>query len=339
MFDDSAWSTMDLTPNAVDPNTGLSGYAPGWTARGYAGYSGVAWYRLRLNVIQENARGNTQGADEALAISMPSLFDDAYQVYVDARLAGEFGRFSKEGATFSPNLPREFPLPGRIRPREPLTIAIRMWMDASTAVGQQEAGGMHEPPVLGQASTIRALERLHWFVVDQQDSSNFLEIGIQLLAILVVFGLYWLDHGELAYLWLGLICTISLVFVSVLLVQSYTTWVGSHSLLLPLVFGVLPPVQIGLWLMFWGYWFRLERTVWLKWVYRCTWAIVVLVAIYRVMQLPPFISLAVAPHIIAWLSPLADVMALLFGALMFWIAYLGIRKTGAEDGWLCLPRC
>lgn len=198
---------------------------------------------------------------------------------------------------------------------------------------------MHEPPVLGQASTIRALERLHWFVVDQQDSSNFLEIGIQLLAILVVFGLYWLDHGELAYLWLGLICTISLVFVSVLLVQSYTTWVGSHSLLLPLVFGVLPPVQIGLWLMFWGYWFRLERTVWLKWVYRCTWAIVVLVAIYRVMQLPPFISLAVAPHIIAWLSPLADVMALLFGALMFWIAYLGIRKTGAEDGWLCLPRC
>ena len=72
-----------------------------------AGYSGVAWYRLRLNVIQENARGNTQGADEALAISMPSLFDDTHQVYVDGRLAGEFGRFSKEGATFSPNLPRD----------------------------------------------------------------------------------------------------------------------------------------------------------------------------------------------------------------------------------------
>ncbi len=149
-FDDASWGTMDLTPNAVDPNTGLSGYVPGWTARGYAGYSGYAWYRLRVNVVQENAQGNTQGESEALAISMPSLFDDAYQVYTDGRLAGEFGRFSKEGVTFSPDLPREFPLPGTVRPGEPLTIAIRMWMDASTPAGQQEAGGMHEPPTLGQ---------------------------------------------------------------------------------------------------------------------------------------------------------------------------------------------
>lgn len=332
-FDDASWGTMDLTPNAVNPNTGLSGFASGWTARGYAGYSGYAWYRLRVNVVQENAQGNTQGANEALAISMPSLFDDAYQVYVDGRLAGEFGRFSKEGATFSASLPREFPLPKTIRTEGPLTIAIRMWMAASTPTEQLEAGGMHGPPVLGHASTIHALERLHWYIVDQQESSNFLEIGIQLLAIVVVFGLYWLDHGELAYLWLGLICTISLIFVSLIVVQSYTTWVGSRSLS---VFGVLPPLQIGLWLMFWGYWFRLERTVWLKWIYRCTWAIVVLVAIAGAMQLPPLSSLSVAPHIITWLSPLADVMTLLFGALMFWIAYLGIRKNGTE-GWMALP--
>lgn len=106
----------------------------------------------------------------------------------------------------------------------------------------------------------------------------------------MVFGLYWLDHGELAYLWLGLICTISLVFVSFFLVENYTTWVGSRSLLAPLVFGVLPPVQIGLWLMFWGYWFRLERTVWLKRVYRCTWVTVVLVAIVGAMQVPPSLA-------------------------------------------------
>jgi Stage II sporulation protein E (SpoIIE) len=304
--------------------------------RGYAGYSGYAWYRMRVNVVQQNAQGNTQGASEALAISMPSLFDDAYQVYVDGQLAGKFGRFGKEGATFSASLPRAFLLPKTIRAEGPLIIAIRMWMAASTPTEQLEAGGLHEPPVLGQASTIRALARLHWYIVDQQESSNFLEIGFQLLAILVVFGLYWLDHGELAYLWLGLICTISLIFVSLLVAQSYTTWVGSRSLLTPLGFGMLPQLQIGLWLMFWGYWFRLERTVWLKWVYRCTWAIVVLVAIARAMQLEPLASLAVAPHIITWLSPLADVMTLLFGALMFWIAYLGIRKNGPE-GWMALP--
>src|SRR6202020_3173057 len=113
-FDDAAWGTMDLTPNAVNPNTGLSGFASGWTMRGYAGYSGYAWYRLRLNVVQQNAQGNTQGASEALAISMPPLFDDAYQVYVDGQLVGGFGSFNKGGATFSASLPREFPLPKTI---------------------------------------------------------------------------------------------------------------------------------------------------------------------------------------------------------------------------------
>ena len=70
-------------------------------------------------------------------------------------------------------------------------------MAASTPNEQLEAGGLHGPPTLGQASIIHSLERLHWYVVDQQEISNLLEIGIQLLAILVVFGLYWLDHGEL----------------------------------------------------------------------------------------------------------------------------------------------
>ena len=33
-FDDASWGTVDLTPNAVNPNTGLSGFASGWTMRG-----------------------------------------------------------------------------------------------------------------------------------------------------------------------------------------------------------------------------------------------------------------------------------------------------------------
>jgi hypothetical protein len=43
-FDDSAWGAMDLTPlpGSYDPQIGSSGYVPGWTARGYRGYSGYA---------------------------------------------------------------------------------------------------------------------------------------------------------------------------------------------------------------------------------------------------------------------------------------------------------
>jgi hypothetical protein len=63
-FDDSSWATMDLTPppGSFDPILGSSGYLPGWTARGYKGYSGYAWYRLKTNVEVEQTR---------LAIKLP----------------------------------------------------------------------------------------------------------------------------------------------------------------------------------------------------------------------------------------------------------------------------
>ena len=51
-FDDSKWETVDLTPKDgdFDPNSGLSGYVPGWTAKGHPGYWGYAWYRIRVAV-------------------------------------------------------------------------------------------------------------------------------------------------------------------------------------------------------------------------------------------------------------------------------------------------
>jgi hypothetical protein len=43
-FDDSKWETVDLTPKdgAFDPGAGLSGYVPGWTAKGHPGSWGYA---------------------------------------------------------------------------------------------------------------------------------------------------------------------------------------------------------------------------------------------------------------------------------------------------------
>jgi hypothetical protein len=110
-FDDSAWGTMDLTPppGSYDPTFDTSGYVPGWTARGYkgySGYSGYAWYRLRVNI---------QNGQTALALKMPVNFDDAYQVYVNGQLVGEFGRFTAHGVTAYISPPRAFPLLGICR--------------------------------------------------------------------------------------------------------------------------------------------------------------------------------------------------------------------------------
>src|SRR5579864_2198242 len=60
-FDDSSWGTMSLlpTPQYIPAYRGASYsttlyFVPGWTARGYPGYSGYAWYRLRLTVNREH---------------------------------------------------------------------------------------------------------------------------------------------------------------------------------------------------------------------------------------------------------------------------------------------
>src|SRR5678810_1203803 len=49
-YDDSQWENMDLTapPRVHDDDVGLSGYIPGWTAKGHSNYSGYAWYRLKV---------------------------------------------------------------------------------------------------------------------------------------------------------------------------------------------------------------------------------------------------------------------------------------------------
>ena len=111
---------MDLTLPAglYDPISGSSGYVPGWTARGYKGTSGYAWYRLRVNL---------QDGQTALALKMPGNFDDAYQVYLNGQLMGEFGRFTAHGVTAYSALPRAFPLPADPG-AGPVILAIRMFM-------------------------------------------------------------------------------------------------------------------------------------------------------------------------------------------------------------------
>lgn len=200
-FDDSGWGTMDLTPppGSYDPTIGNSGYVPGWTARGYKGYSGYAWYRLQVH-IENGIENGIQDGQSALALKMPDNFDDAYQVYVNGQRIGEFGRFTAHGVTFYISQPRAFPLPANLR-SGPVILAIRMWMDSSTPLTEPDTGGLHRPPVLGHASAIAGLLQQDWDATDRHFYSSFFEMAILLLALLVAFALFWLDRTEPAYLW------------------------------------------------------------------------------------------------------------------------------------------
>lgn len=339
-FNDSAWGTMSLKPQLqnIAAYRGASYrtmlyFVPGWTAQGYPGYAGYAWYRLRVTVHREHE--DVRDIGQPLAIGIPPEFDDAYQIYVDGRLVGEFGRFTPQGVTWYLSQLHAFTLDGNIPSGTTLTIAIRVWMSPATLRSQREAGGLHEPPLLGQARSVDLVTHSAGQDIAHGEASAYLEIGIQLLAILVVFGLYWLDHGELAYLWLGLSCTVSLAYILLALMQTHTLWLGGDSRAW-FLFSILPPLQGALWLLFWGYWFRLGRTGYMAWLYGFAGAALTLLAVAMVaQQSSPFGGIAPLPGA-PWLMPLTHALALVPGVLLLLIAFLGIRKNGFE-GWLALP--
>jgi hypothetical protein len=322
-FDDSAWSTMDLTPTPGpnSPIPGSSGYVPGWTARGYKGTSGYAWYRLRVNL--EDGR-------TALALKMPGNFDDAYQVYLNGQLIGEFGRFSAHDVTVYSALARAFPLPAEFRGGS-MILAIRMYMLPSTPLVYANAGGLHGPPELGHAAAIAALLHLDRDARDRNFNSFFLEMAILVLALGVAFGLYWLDRTEPAYLWLGLTCQAILADLTFIVLPFYNTWLSGG---LPfLLDAILTPVVIGLAILSWAYWFRLP---WMGRLHRMVWGLVVLLGIGSAMLRMPLYGGVVPVHAIVWLAPLILILNLLLCALLVWVTVYGIRKDWRE-GLLVLP--
>lgn len=320
-YNDSGWATMDLTPPAgsADPTLGVSGYLPGWTARGYAGHAGYAWYRLQVQL---------EGVNRRIALKMPESVDDAYQVYVNGLRIGEFGKFNKRHVTAYSTLPQAFRLP-KGAGNGKVTIAIRMWMDSATPFNSPDAGGLHGPPVLGYASVIGALVRLDYDDIAHEVGSGFLETLILIMALLMAVALFWLDRQETAYLWLTLVCAVTLLGNAVVLSVNFTTWLGqTTSVLLNDV--ILAPLRIGLWVLFWCYWFRLGKLIKL---HQLVWALISILMVGTAMLRPPLYGQYVPVHYAHFITPSLLVVKLGLGVLLFVVAYRGFRKQRAE-GWM-----
>ncbi|HWG22450.1 MAG TPA: SpoIIE family protein phosphatase [Terracidiphilus sp.] len=325
--DDSQWGTMDLTPPAgsYDPTTGASGFTSGWTRKGYPKLIGFAWYRLRVDV--EN---DAQAQVSALALTMPIDFDDAYQVYVNGQLIGEFGKFNSRPVEYYNAQPRAFDLPKGVS-SGPMVIAIRVWMDSATPLLQSDAGGLHGPPMLGQASAIDAMLRLEWDAVNRTEVGNLLNAVLMILAAILGIVLFWLDRKDPAYFWLAMAC------LATFLVR-FTTVTGYYTTVMPMVQETvledvgLQSLGLGLWALFWGYWFRLDR-------FRITARLIVALVCFSSMSIallrPPLFGSYVPVGASAWLVPVSLALKLALGVVLLWITYRGIRTRGAE-GWLAL---
>jgi hypothetical protein len=336
-FDDSKWETVDLTPKdaAGDPISGQSGYVPGWTAKGHPGVSGYAWYRIR---VQVQARPGEQ-----LALAGPADVDDAYQVYDNGELIGQFGDFSNSSKPLAyDTMPKEFPLPepdghgsearadGTSPAASTQVLAFRLWMEPHTPVNDPEAGGMHSAPVLGEAGAVAAVYQVRWLeLIRTYASAATLALVSGVLAV-ITFTLILFDRSDRVYLWMG---ALFLLIAAYSILGSVGVWTEIQSAHLNNLLndGLVGPLLSATWVMVFWVWFG-RRPSWLP---RLTVVLALLLMASTILGEEIFFG-AVAHEVAVQFMTVTLVLRIFLLALLLWVVIEGIRRQGVE-GWLVLP--
>ncbi len=297
-LDDSRWEAVDLTPapGAHDGDVGLTDYVPGWWARGHNGYSGYAWYRMRVAVDAT--------ADTRIALLAPAYVEDAYQLFWNGTLIGGTGDFSGTKPVIYSTRPQIFRLPPESANAHDAVIAIRVWMRPGLGRGQ-DAGGIHIAPMLGTIDAISAQYQLDWL----ETFKGYVVEVVEPLAFVLLALLAWCFRAQLAHghfvQWL---CSALLLTAAYRLNQAVYTWMPYEDLTTYLVVHqTLVPLGLAAWIMTWRHWYQLELWQWL------TYAIAIITALSVVTVLSAVLGLTLPHGMYAmlnqiWRVPLAVVL-------------------------------
>jgi hypothetical protein len=323
-FDDATWETVDLTPkDAVNPFQGLSGYVPGWGGRGHPGYSGYAWYRIRVKVQAQPG--------ERLALAGPANFDDAYQLFLNGALLGTFGRFREKRPKYYYSQPMVFSLPDSASGTKEQVIAFRLWMSPRSLLEQTDAGGFHLAPLVGAADAVDAAYQLRWLDLVRQNAIWALTALVYLLLAVITFSLFLIDRTDRVYFWMGSLLLVMGLGGGETALAAWTQTISVPAELWVCYVLVIPLINFS-WVMLLRTWFGLDRPIWLPWA-------VALLSLAQAFVFAGVLDL-LFPLVPSTFTPifyvLSQVLRVAFGLLMCWIMFRGIRKLGLE-GWLLLP--
>jgi len=313
--DDSGWETIDLTAplGAHDDDVGLSGFVPGWAAKGHPNYSGYAWYRLTVPL--DGITGND------LALAAPPAVDDVYQLFVNGSLLGSAGDFSGTVPIIYSIQPRMFLLPQNVKNEKYITIAFRVWM--SPASRGPDAGGIHIAPALGEKTQIEKKYRFQW---EQTIKGYIVEVVLPIMFILLAITIFFIDRSSEPTRSSKWFITALVLLGLVRLNQAVYFWFQIESSRQAVILGtaILRPLMLGSWLMAWWEWFDLQRPKWLPKI------MAVLALLYLAIQLLG-ISWVTNSLLHEHYSTIVDLLRLGLLALMLFIIYRGIRKNGTRD--------
>lgn len=337
-FDDSKWEDVDLTPRegATDPTSGVSGYVPGWTAKGHPGYWGYAWYRMRVRV---NAPPG-----EKLALAGPADLDDAYQLFANGTLLGSFGDFSPSRPVVYYAQPMMFALPPEAANRRedskegsamqaPATVvlAFRFWMVPNTLTQQADVGGIKNAPLLGDAGTVASGYQSQWLELIRAYATSPIEFVVFLLLAAIAFSLIFFDRADRVYLWMGAVFLVWATNTGATIVGAWTQLISGEVINMITDILIIPLGFAG-WVMVWWIWFGLRRPAWMP---GATAALAMLLTVSNALGGDYFF--AAIPHPVSAVFHIVSLaVRLTFLAILLWIVYRGIRLHGVE-GWLALP--
>jgi stage II sporulation SpoE-like protein len=326
-FDDSGWESVDLAApsGSYDPVAGISGYLPGWTARGHKGYWGYAWYRLRVRV---DSRPGTK-----LALAGPSDVDDIYQVFEDGVHIGTFGDFSASVPSIYLTRPKMFSLPdnGGAGVVSDHVLSFRVYMEPYTLHQLDDAGGFHNPPLLGESSAITAQNQVKWDELYRSYAGVLVQALLFTLLGVVALSLVLFDPSDPVYLWIG----------AVLLITALSSWIAGFSIWtegIPYfitehlrVSVILSLIDVG-WVVVWRAWYRLRRPSWVPWL---TLALLPLLMLSNSIGQNLFF-VPIQPGIENAFQIISLVVRLVIAALLLWTVFQGIVDQGLE-GWIAVP--
>jgi hypothetical protein len=209
-FDDSAWQSYVLvqghspvTPEEITQSTAL----PGWQQHGHPGYTGCAWYRLRLQPPSDF---------DSLALLIPAYVDDAYEVYLNGAKIGTFGNLNGWPLSYL-GQPQLFSIPAQLlRSGHSVTLALRFWNQGNESAPSERslAGGLRGVPLVGPSSLLQVFQQSleqqigHRRISPGETASRpWKLIGLAVLYIavgLISLFLFLFSRSHKEYLWAGI---------------------------------------------------------------------------------------------------------------------------------------
>ncbi|MGA7521241.1 MAG: SpoIIE family protein phosphatase [Acidobacteriaceae bacterium] len=205
-LDDSGWQPYELIsgPSPLTPDQiTRSAELPGWQQHGHPGYTGYAWYRIRLQLPRNLP---------SLALLMPQDVDDAYEVYVNGSKIGGFGNLNGWQLIYS-GQPQIFSLPAAaLGSGQPVTFALRFWSSRDEAAPDEHNldGGLRGLPVIGPSSLLRILEqseRQQTWESQPQARVDLLVAALYVTVGVISLFLFLFSRGQKEYLWAGISLT------------------------------------------------------------------------------------------------------------------------------------